>query len=932
MIGNRDQNASGMTRRMVLKSTGAAVAVTVLGVPGWADKAQGCVPNSSSSGKPGIARERIEGRAKVTGQKVYARDFRARDMAGWPANEWHALYLMAGRVDAPFEGVDLRALPPEAAPKHVVLGSQLHQSMRAPKLRHSRDLLVGALEEEHNKGRSDGSFDRPGGLEYDLMVQPGNVPDFYGQAIALLLFDKQKAYKAAKDILQFQNEKFVVYGAAEAPKSDAPAPGQPYSPQTEYVKYLDEFSFAQTTYSDYKSQVDAYRQKVTAALQSPNSAYTQPINVQTQAMDPMFMEPEAGLAWMDSAGNLSLVLGTQSPDGDVRNIGAMFDAPDAPRKLNGVTLHSCYPGGGFGGRDSSPFTLLLAIAAAFTECAPVRLAYDRFEQFQVGLKRHAADLTGNLYMNKDLTIRGLTLDMKFDGGGRRNLSPYVASLAGLCAGGAYSIPMADIRSEAIHTQNIPGGSQRGFGGPQAFFALETALDDVARVVQVDPFLLRRINLLPHDQRTVVGGQMTQLQRMDDLLTKAEQHPLWADRVALKQQYSSADRLYGTGMAMSFQAYGTSGDGMVASIHLSECGGWEVRSDAVDMGNGSATTLGVVIGPLLGSNAHSVKMGDNTLFDRLQMTVGGHGDWSQPYWTRKGVGSSSACLTGFHHVETIRELARAVFVTVVLPAAWNIWGNRYHPDQVELLGGSVVHKEGAQAPITLQDIARDRYATQSAIGAVGHGFYQGSWAAGEFNHMRLNLDGMSLVYPHGRLEKLPRVNGTGPDQNKSRESRFGWSPCANVVALSVEKATGRVQIENVLSVLDAGHIHVPQLVSGQSQGGVAMAIGYSLMEDVLPGSTGPANGTWNLNRYHVPRMRDVPVHGEIASPIQPGHRGQTLITLDPDPNDPRRTGRGIAEAVMCSIPPAISNALYDATNMRYSTLPITPAQILEGLQA
>ena len=133
------------------------------------------------------------------------------------------------------------------------------------------------------------------------------------------------------------------------------------------------------------------------------------------------------------------------------------------------------------------------------------------------------------------------------------------------------------------------------------------------------------------------------------------------------------------------------------------------------------------------------------------------------------------------------------------------------------------------------------------------------------------------------------------------------------------------VQNVVSVLNAGRVHVPELVSGQSQGGVAMALSSTLMEEMPPGMEGPANGLWNLNRYHMARMEDVP----LPATFVPGQRSQELIVLPETPGD-GRAGRGIAEAVMCSVAPAISNALKDAVGRRYASLPITPKKVLEGL--
>ena len=105
----------------------------------------------------------------------------------------------------------------------------------------------------------------------------------------------------------------------------------------------------------------------------------------------------------------------------------------------------------------------------------------------------------------------------------------------------------------------------------------------------------------------------------------------------------------------------------------------------------------------------------------------------------------------------------------------------------------------------------------------------------------------------------------------------------------------------------------------------MATGWALLEDTPPGMGGPANGMWNLNRYHVPRFDDVP----ITTGTGLTDRLQELHLLEPVEDDDK-VGRGIAEAVMCSVAPAISNALYDALGERFTSMPITADKIRERL--
>jgi len=923
-------------RRRFVSGAAGLVGISILGPPMIARSAAAAPSGPAWPSIPGVAQERIDGRIKVTGQKVFARDFNARNL-GWGATQWHAMYLPALTTAHAFMGVDLSQLPAEARPKRVVLGNHLKRSVAVPRLRRARDLHMEAAHREAQvlsagaTAAATATFDRT--LEFDLIVQPGNAPNYLGQGVALLMFGTMASYRAARRFMQFRDTEFQTYAGEVAPSSGL---AQPWPPQTAYVKYFEDgesFSYATVDSVTYRANVPAWRGRIDAYLARHPEFIRQPLSVDTQAMDPMFMEPESGLAWYDAAtSRLSLLVGTQSPDGDAGDVATMYGAADSPLKVKEVVLHGCPPGGGFGGRDSSPFSLLLALTAAFSGGAPVKLMHDRWEQFRYGLKRPGARIRGTLVAGPDMKLRGIEATLDFNGGGLRNLSPYVANLAALCIGGAYEIPTANIVAQSFHTQDITGGSQRGFGGPEAFLAIETALDDLAAGKGWDPIALRRANLANSSSRTVVGGPVGQELRLAEMLDRAEAHPLWADRAAIKVQLAARGVAYGTGIAMSLQAYGTSGDGMVAAVMIAPDGRLTVRSDAVDMGNGSTTTFSVVVGPILGANAETVEMGSYRLFGETGLaTDASPGDWTNPRWTAKGVGSSSACLTALHQVHTLQQTASALMQGSLLPAARMMWGR---PDlrraDVDWIDGALAMRADPTRPIPRAALARTIYQKRLPVGALGHGFFQADWVAADYavegGDIRLQLDGLSFYMPDDNEPVfMTRRNTTAPPAAVRRYSRYAWAPCVNVVGLTVDRRDGRVQVENVLSVLNAGRVLVPELVSGQSQGGVAMAIGYTLLEDMPGGNTGPANGRWNLDRYHVPRWSDVP----LLPAYRPGGRAQELIVLPESPQD-GGAARGIAEAVMCSIAPAISNALRDAVGRRYTSLPITPAKVLEGL--
>src|SRR5690625_6812457 len=118
------------------------------------------------------------------------------------------------------------------------------------------------------------------------------------------------------------------------------------------------------------------------------------------------------------------------------------------------------------------------------------------------------------------------------------------------------------------------------------------------------------------------------------------------------------------------------------------------------------------------------------------------------------------------------------------------------------------------------------------------------------------------------------------------------------------------------LLDTGCVIVPELVSRQQQGGVAMVIGHALMEEFPLYADGPGNGTWNFNRYTLPRAKDVAVWTQTAEYLPP------LSETSPP--------KGLAELGMIPIVAAVSNAVTHAIGKRFYHYPITPEKIKEAL--
>ena len=183
-------------------------------------------------------------------------------------------------------------------------------------------------------------------------------------------------------------------------------------------------------------------------------------------------------------------------------------------------------------------------------------------------------------------------------------------------------------------------------------------------------------------------------------------------------------------------------------------------------------------------------------------------------------------------------------------------------------------------------------------------------------LSLPADALSVRYGDGGYKFIERQKVVYPPVARLNAAVTYYSGKAALAEIAVDTATGKVELLSHHSILECGHQVVPQLVSGQIQGGVAMGIGHALLEELPLYEDGPGNGTWNWNRYRLPHSADVAVWQQTAEVLPP--------LSDSD------APKGMAEVVMIPIVPAIANAIAHAIGKRFYATPITAGQILEAL--
>jgi CO/xanthine dehydrogenase Mo-binding subunit len=872
---------------------------------------------------------RIDGVAKVTGAKLYASDFRAADLPGWPATTSHAILIRAPDATHVYTGMDLARLSGAMKPSVVVTAADLEK--------------IGTRVPEFYAG--------------DLFCPVGKTPLYFGQPVALLIFEQFDAFDQAR--LALRDGTFVKFGEETGPivrpnygafrftrvagaTSDAP---DVYSPvQAGWVspgrfQETERPIWARLPIPTGRAYTEAatHGEKIRAELAASNPAVlVLDREFETQSVDPMFLEPEGGIAWYDAgAKNLELVLGVQSPYETAEGLAYMLGNARVPFKPAHIKTLFAYMGGGFGGRDHTPFPLYVALAAIFLPGRPVRLAHDRYQQFQGGIKRHAFKMRTRIGVDRATgKISGFAADHVLDGGGLANFSVNVASVGAIAAIGIYDIPKVDITTVALHSRGVTAGSMRGYGTLQTMTALEVLIDEAAAALPLDPIEFRRRNALKTGGKIMTGNTYSVSVRTPEILDKLANHPIWQQRTQEKARGQQGGIVVGTGVACATKTYGSGADCSQSTVEIDPQGRIAIHGDHVEMGTGLGTALANRAATYLGGVADEVTVHEVDTYDALALVTSGNSytmnqatqdaAGKNPRWV-PAISSATFASNGAHvGTQAAAEAARVIFRFGLWPAALELWG-------IAPTGPTAKQWAKAQwkdgqlimpglAPLALPAVAAKAHTRNGVTGAMAHAFSRWGWSRATFpvagQTWTADIDALAVRRGGGRYERLDRTGVKFPPTDNNRFGTIYTAMCATLVRVEIVRATGALRIAKAYSVFECGKALVPEVVLGQAQGGFGMGVGYALLETLPPYEGGPGNGQWNLGQYLVARGSDLPLRDLEIEVLPP-------VTPDEPP-------KGMAELVMIPVVPAILNAIFDATGRRFQSLPVTQAMLKGAL--
>lgn len=403
---------------------------------------------------------------------------------------------------------------------------------------------------------------------------------FIGDQVALVVADTEEVAAQARSLIEVDYEDLQVITDVE----EAMHPGAPrLHPERESNVFCH--------YRIRKGDVEAaFAQVVAEGGVIVEGEY------RTPAQEHAYLQPEAGLGYIDEQGRVTVVVAGQWTHEDQEQIAHALDLP-AER------VRVIYPaiGGAFGGREDMSVQIVLALAAWRLHQRgvnrPVKIIWSREESIIGHHKRHPYILRAKWGAWKDGKLAAAQVEVIADGGGYAYTSTKVLGNATLMCTGPYEIPNVKVDSYAVYTNNLVTGAFRGFGGPQGAFSAETQMNRLAEALGMDPFEIRRKNVLREGSLLSVGTPLPKgvsIPQVIDQLAEAVQQNRYPAQI---QKPSLAPRLVrGTGIAAAFKNVGFSFGAPELSTAIVELFGRSEIEKAVvhhagaDCGQGSHTVM------------------------------------------------------------------------------------------------------------------------------------------------------------------------------------------------------------------------------------------------------------------------------------------------------------------------------------------------------
>ncbi len=482
----------------------------------------------------------------------------------------------------------------------------------------------------------------------------------------------------------------------------------------------------------------------------------------TQACQQAMMETFRTYCEIDTYGRLHIISSTQIVFHTRRIVANALHIPKSKVRVTKPRI-----GGGFGAKQTAVSAVYPAFVTWMTK-KPSKIIFSRVESQIASSPRHEMEMHVRLGANKDGIVRGIDLHTLSNTGAYGEHGPTTVGLSG-----HKSIPLYGkaeafrFTSDVVYTNHMSAGAYRGYGATQGLFAVESAVNELANILGMDPFKIREMNIT-HEGEIMPAyyGQMNTSCALDRCLARVHDMIDWDNKYPCRDMGNGKIRAVGMGMAMQGSGI-TSMDVGSATLKVNDEGFYTLLIGAADMGTGCDTTLAQIAAEVLECPLDNIT------------TLSADTDWS-PY-DSGSYASSTTYVTGKATEKCALELRGKICALGAKLLGCD-------KEQVSFDGREVRVEEGEKAgkTISLSDIA-----TASMNG----------------NSIELQ----ATVTHSSEISPPPYMVGAAE--------------------IEVDTETGEVTLLDYAAAVDCGTPINPNLTRVQAEGGIAQGIGMTLTESV-----------------------------------------------------------------------------------------------------
>lgn len=333
---------------------------------------------------------------------------------------------------------------------------------------------------------------------------------------------------------------------------------------------------------------------------------------------PAQMETQAAVAQVTVDGRITVWSTTQTPHPTRAILASVFDVPSSKVRV----LNPPYIGGGFGVRiGCSAKAEPIAVALALEAKKPVKMVYDRQEDFVASDTRHSGYVTIKTGVKKDGTFTARQITSHLNTGAYCSFGAETPGVLGAMGLSSYYCPNQLYIGHSVYTNTTPAGAMRGFGSPQAMFAIETHTDIMAEELGIEPIALRLKNMMQVGKPWVLP-YACQSSGLEKCITKGSAAIGWERRGKLD---NTGTKKRGIGMGIGTHVSNSwpfCVDYSNAYVTIQQDGSVQLATGTSDMGTGSITTLAQMVAEVLGVSINRVHVTfadtESTPFE-----IGGH---------------------------------------------------------------------------------------------------------------------------------------------------------------------------------------------------------------------------------------------------------------------------------------------------------------------